>query len=295
MNVWVEVNCCLTSHFDQVFFGFTMLRDSQYLNVPFKLSEIEHQYGNNIHILSDPFLFSLLARFSDPACKQPLVNQLLNRLYSELVKCVVNAEFDTCQNELETRMSEMHPEGKYLASIVNPKSRVVTVALARAGTVPSHICFDALNHILDPEGVRQDHISINRKTDSAEQVIGTNLGGVKIGGGIENAYVFFPDPMGATGSTLKSAMDIYRNEVDGKAKKYIALHLIVTPEYLTMVTKTCPELLVYALRLDRGLSPQKVLDSVPGSHWEDERGLNQKQYIVPGAGGVGELINNSYV
>lgn len=273
----------------------TMLRDSQYLNATFRLSELEHHYGPKIHILSDPFLFSLLARFSDPDCKQPMVNQLLNRLYSELVKCVVNAEFEACETSLQTRMAAMHPEGKYVASIVDPSSRVVTVALARAGTVPSHICFDALNHILDPEGVRQDHISINRKTDSAEKVIGTNLGGVKIGGDIEGAYVFFPDPMGATGSTLKTAMEIYRDEVKGKAKKFIALHLIVTPEYLSMVTRECPDLIVYALRLDRGLSPQDVLDTVPGSRWKEERGLNPKHYIVPGAGGVGELINNSYV
>jgi uracil phosphoribosyltransferase len=56
-----------------------------------------------------------------------------------------------------------------------------------------------------------------------------------------------------------------------------------------------PSVIVYALRLDRGLSSPDILDTVPGTHWDQEKGLNPKQYIVPGAGGLGEVINNSYV
>ena len=29
--------------------------------------------------------------------------------------------------------------------------------------------------------------------------------------------------------------------------------------------------------------------------WEKERGLDDKQYIVPGGGGFGEIMNNAYV
>jgi hypothetical protein len=54
-------------------------------------------------------------------------------------------------------------------------------------------------------------------------------------------------------------------------------------------------LIVYALRLDRGLSSDRALASVPGKYWDEERGLNDTQYIVPGAGGVGELLNNAWV
>jgi hypothetical protein len=52
---------------------------------------------------------------------------------------------------------------------------------------------------------------------------------------------------------------------------------------------------IYALRLDRGLSSASVLSTVPGTHWDDERGLDEHQYIVPGAGGVGEILNNAWV
>jgi uracil phosphoribosyltransferase len=75
----------------------------------------------------------------------------------------------------------------------------------------------------------------------------------------------------------------------------IAVHLIVTPEYLRHVRQHHPEVVVYALRLDRGLSPPDVLETLPGERWAEERGLTDHHYIVPGAGGLGEIMNNSFV
>jgi uracil phosphoribosyltransferase len=73
------------------------------------------------------------------------------------------------------------------------------------------------------------------------------------------------------------------------------MHLIVTPEYIRRVTEAHPDAIIYALRLDRGLSPTRVLKTAPGTHWDEERGLNSIQYIVPGAGGVGEILNNAWL
>ncbi len=257
------------------------------------MSEATHRYGSNVHILSDPHLFTTLARLGSPECKQPTVNQLLHILYGELAKVVVNREFPKVESDIVTRMASLHPEGKFKAQVIDPRTKVACVNLARAGTLPSQICFDAFNFILNPDGVRQDHISINRKVDADQKVVGTNLGGVKIGGDVEDTIVVIPDPMGATGSTIHAAMEIYKNL--GNAKKYVAVHLIITPEYIAQVTKLYPELVIYAIRLDRGLSPVSILSSVPGTHKDKERGLNDKHYIVPGAGGLGEVINNSYV
>ena len=39
---------------------------------------------------------------------------------------------------------------------------------------------------------------------------------------------------------------------------------------------------IYAIRLDRGLSPVEVFGTEPGKLWEKERGLDDRQYIVPG-------------
>lgn len=194
-----------------------------------------------------------------------------------------------------TRMHAYHPEAVFEGELVDPDQKTVTVNLARAGTFPSHVCYTAFNYVLNPKLVRQDHISINRETDAKEKVVGAKISGHKIGGSIDDSIVVFPDPMGATGGTLVSALNIYKNEVQGKAKKFIALHLIVTPEYLKKVRATHPDLTIYAVRLDRGLSKPPILQTTPGTCWDEERGLNDKQYIVPGGGGFGEILNNSFV
>jgi len=126
-------------------------------------------------------------------------------------------------------------------------------------------------------------------------VTGTNVSGNKIGGDVEEALVLFPDPMGATGTSIADAISIYRDEVEGTPRKIICAHLIITPEYLKKITTIHPDVSIYALRLDRGLSPEEIMETVPGERWEEETGLNERQYIVPGAGGLGEIINNSFV
>src|SRR6185437_8452408 len=120
-----------------------MLQDSQYLSSSFTLSERKHAYGKNVHILDDPFLFTTLAQLGSPDCHQPLVHILLNTLYRELVKVVINREFPLKQTDIHTRMEALHPEGHFRGTVIDPDTRVVCVNLARAGTVPSQICYDA--------------------------------------------------------------------------------------------------------------------------------------------------------
>lgn len=267
--------------------------DSQFKKMRFRLSEIEHRYGPNIHILSDPLMLSHLARLCAEDTTQPVINELVTSLYSSLLNTVVNQEFPARESQLRTRMAPLHPEGVFQGPILDSNIPVVTVNLARAGTLPSHICYTALNYFMNPKTVRQDHISIGRTTDEAEKVTGSRVSGHKIGGGVDDAIVLFPDPMGATGGTLAEALDLYKAR--GKAFKYISIHCIVTPEYIKTIQTRHPDLRVYAIRLDRGLSPPDVLDTVPGTHWDRERGLNDKHYIVPGGGGFGEVMNNAYV
>jgi uracil phosphoribosyltransferase len=267
-----------------------------YRSLNYRLPELEHRYGRNVHILSDPYLLTHLAQLCSPDTYQPIINQLIETIYAAMVKVIINNEFVRKQMTMPTRMKASHPaEGVFRGELIDPEQPAVSVNLARAGTFPSHVCYNALNYILDPKIVRQDHISINRATDEEERVVGAAVSGHKIGGSVKDAIVLFPDPMGATGGTLVSALDIYKKRNDGPAKKYIAIHLIVTPEYLRKVTKAHPELVIYAVRLDRGLSAPEIFGTVPGTHWDRERGLNDKQYIVPGGGGFGEILNNSFV
>jgi uracil phosphoribosyltransferase len=192
-------------------------------------------------------------------------------------------------------MIDHTPHGVWRGEAIRGDTQAVVVALARAGLWPSQVTYDFLNQVLRPDGVRQDHLSLGRQTDDKGRVTGAALGSAKIGGPIDGRVLLIPDPMGATGSTVSTVIAHYDSQVHGKALKIIALHLIVTPEYLRHVRAHHPDVVVYALRLDRGLSPQDVLQAVPGARWEEERGLNDHHYIVPGGGGLGEVMNNSYV
>ena len=71
--------------------------------------------------------------------------------------------------------------------------------------------------------------------------------------------------------------------------------MIVTPNFLKKMSSEHPDVICYGIRLDRGMSPDHVLRSVPGEHWDEENGLNDSDYIVPGGGGFGEILNNSWV
>ncbi|MBC7420444.1 MAG: uracil phosphoribosyltransferase [Bdellovibrio sp.] len=254
-----------------------------------------HHYGPQFHLLNNVFLESLLTRLCLNETKQPEINRLIEKLYHGLIEAAVNELFKKDIKNFKTRMSEIHPEVTLTAQVFSQITKAVSVNLARAGTFPSHICYDFLHTILPAENLRQDHIFAARTMNTSHQVTGTNLGGFKIGGSVENSHVIFPDPMGATGGTLASAIDYYEKQIEGPAKSFIALHLIVTPEYLKKVLNHSKRIQVFALRVDRGLSPAEVLKSPLGLYWDQEKGLNEHQYIVPGAGGLGELLNNSFV
>jgi uracil phosphoribosyltransferase len=254
-----------------------------------------HFYGPQVHILDRPFLNGILAKLCSPETHQPEINRLVFLLYTHLISTVIDHEFEHEVIEIQTRMTQIHPDRPLKTKRPQENQKVICVNLARAGTYPSHVCYDFLHEALPQQNLRQDHIFASRLTNEGHVVTGTQLGACKIGGGVENSYVLFPDPMGATGNTLSTCLNYYKNQIPGPAKKYIALHLIVTPEYLKTVLTQHPDLHIYALRVDRGLSDPEILDSVPGEKWDQEKGLNQNQYIVPGGGGFGEIMNNSFV
>lgn len=259
----------------------------------YHLSEIEHRYGPDVHVLDEPFLTSQLARLCSPQTTQPLFNDLIRQLYTSLIRTVINQEFPRLHAEIDTRMRATTEHGVFRGEIVDRRTPTVVVDIARAGILPSQICYDTLNSILDPQHVRQDHLIMARTTDDKSQVTGAAIAGSKIGGPVDDCIVLFPDPMGATGNSLATAISNYADL--GAAKRVITLNLIVTPEFVRTIQTRCPGAVIYALRLDRGTSPADVLATVPGTHWDRESGLDETQYIVPGGGGFGELMNNSWV
>jgi len=271
------------------------MRDHVYDRIDYRTPELEHRYGKDVHILADPLALTQLAQLCAKGTQQPQINRLVALLYADLMRAIVNAQFPRRHSATPTRMIDQTPHGVFHGETIDPEVRAVTVNIARAGTLPSQVTYDFLNTLLDPRLVRQDHFVMARVLDSASQVIGARISGSKIGGDVDDALLLLPDPMGATGGSICTALDQYRLSAMGQPRKIICAHLIVTPEYLRKVTSAHPGAIIYALRLDRGLSPEDVFDTVPGTHWERERGLDDKQYIVPGGGGFGELMNNAYV
>ena len=265
------------------------------LNVAYRPYCIEHHYGTNVHILKDPFSETLLSQLCQEKTQQPHLNQLVTLLYQRLLHEVVATEFPTIQTHIDTRMKTITPHGIWKGDILSPEIKSIVVSIARAGILPSHVIFDKLHEILTPQSIRQDHLSIHRNTDPEGHIDGATIDGSKIGEDWRDSYIFLPDPMGGTGTTIEHIIKHYQNKFQSTPVKIMALHLIITPEYLLKITRACPEVIVYTFRLDRGLSSPEILKTTPGTHWEQECGLTDHGYIVPGAGGLGEVMNNVFV
>ena len=265
-----------------------MNSDMQFQELPYTLNEQPHLYGEGVHLLSDPFLLTGLSRLCHPECVQPEVNILIRQLYRAMGRILANTEVPRIQKETPTRMQAKHPEGVYRGQLLDPTTKVVFVGLARAGTLPAMELFEMYSQALSPETIRVDHFAMNRQTDENNQVKDAPIHSAKIGGSIGNAIVVFPDPMGATGTSLSNVVRYYKEHIKGTPKAWIALNLITTPECIKRLKKDHPDLLSYALRLDRGFSSKRALESIPGKYPDEEKGLNNEQYIVPGGGGLGK-------
>jgi len=158
------------------------MKDSYLENLSFKASEIEHLYGPQYHILSDPYLLSGLSRLGSEACKQPELHYWVGRLYRSLLAQAVNLSFEKKLLPFTTRMHRYHPaESSFEMKVPNPDVKIVVVNIARAGTVPSYVCYDELNYFFKPEGIRQDHLIMNREVDADGRVTGSVMNASKIG------------------------------------------------------------------------------------------------------------------
>lgn len=257
-------------------------------------AEVRHHYGPRVHILDDAWLATALARLGSPDVRRLELLALVRSVYHALLVHAAGQELPTVGAEIPTRMSAVHPgEGVFRGRVLDPGTQLVIVDVIRGGIVPAQICFELLQAVLPEANVRLDHLNMSRVVDENGRVTGTDLTGSKVGGSVEGATLVIPDPMGATGGTVKRAVEHYLGEF-GKPAKILALPMIATPEFLTAVLSRFDDVTVYTARLDRGLSAPDVLAAEPGKYWNRERGLDDHSYIVPGAGGIGEVINNSW-
>jgi uracil phosphoribosyltransferase len=268
--------------------------DSQYQTLHYRLSEREHAYGHRAHVLGDPFALTQLARLCAPETRQPEFNRLIVQLYTHLAIAACNHALPRAQQSSQTRMAAYTDRAVLSGERLDPDAEVVCVNVARAGTLPSQTVYDLLNTVLVPERVRQDHLIVSRVATDGGHVTGAEISASKIGGPIAGRTVIIPDPMGATGTSLSTVIDHLTSHY-GTPARILLLHLIVTPQYLRHVLPRHPLAEVMALRLDRGMSSADVLATPFGQRWDEENGLTPNDYIVPGGGGFGELMNNAFV
>ncbi len=255
---------------------------------------VEHRYGSRVTLLDQAWFNSALARIGTPGLRHPELMGLLRSAYMGLAQTAFSMHLDCVHTQSPTRMQGQHPEkGIWTGSALDPSAKVVVLDVIRGGIVPSQVCFELLTAVLPVENLRLDHVNMARIAGPGGQVDHVDLSGSKIGGSLEGATLVVPDPMGATGSTLITALE-FLSERYGSPKRVLAMPLMVTPEFLRRALPAHEDLHVVAGRLDRGMSTEAVLQTPPGTHWDPEKGLDGHDYIVPGAGGLGEEINHSW-
>ena len=261
---------------------------------PSRPGERAHGYGPRVHLHEDPWMLGLLAKLSAQETVAPVLQMLVRESYTLLFGRAAERCLRPSEARLPTRMSATHPEDGYFeGQVPDPTQNVVVVDVIRAGIVPGQTIYELLSLVLPTGQLRLDHVNMARREGADGHVEGVDLSGSKVGGTIDGSTLIVPDPMGATGSTVVTLLEHYsRNH--GTPERVVLLPLVATPEYLRAVLALGDQVEVHVGRLDRGLSPKDVLESPPGARWAEERGLDDHDYVVPGCGGMGEVLNNSW-
>jgi uracil phosphoribosyltransferase len=264
--------------------------DAQYQNLKWNLNSINTDYNENVHIIYNPMALSILKHLSSPNCVQPQINQDIKYLYEVMLMESLNLVLNQKVSETPTRM----PNQTWTGPSFDTQTPITSVSVARAGIIPSQVCFDRLSQIFNPENIKQDHVFMNRRHDADGKMQGIDFSGSKLSDKLTDQFVIIPDPMGATGSSIECLINYYRETFPNHSAHFIVLNLIITPEFVQKLSNMKNEKLsLFTLRLDRANSTSDALTKKPGEDQSNESGLNEMSYILPGAGGMGELINNA--
>jgi uracil phosphoribosyltransferase len=171
----------------------------------------------------------------------------------------------------KSRIYTKNKAGIFRGNVIKRQQKAIVADVIRAGIQPSNLFYLRLCSLLDSRNVRQDHI-MSQRVETKNGVTGTSLMGSKVGGSVRGAIVFIPDPMGATGYSMEEVIGHYLKYFK-KPKRFVIVNLVVTPTYLNRLKKIKADIHIYAARLDKGLT--------------------KDDFIYPGLGGVGEMINNT--
>lgn len=253
-----------------------------------------HLYGDRVRLLSDAWTAAAIAKMSAADCSHTDLVHLVRAITTRLATEAFGHELPSAERSVQTRMSEKHGSAAtWRGEALDRDARIVVIDVIRGGIVPAQTCFELLSLVHPIESLRLDHLSMQRVAGDDGRVDRVDLTGSKVGGSIEGATLVVPDPMGATGATILRALEHLRAEY-GDPRRLVLIPMICTPEFLRATLDLDLDVVIYTARIDRGMSPPDVLRELPGARWDEESGLDADDYIVPGAGGVGEILNNSW-
>ncbi len=222
-------------------------------------------------ILDTPYNLSLLAEIGQPSTRQPRISHLITALYGNLFGAIADRELEQVPASVKTRIAAKDRRGVWKGKIFKKDQKVVVADVIRAGIQPAHQFYLKFTEVLNPRAVRQDHI-MSQRIETSTGVEGSELSGSKVGGSVKGALIFIPDPMGATGGSMEKVIGFYQKNY-GRPKRFVVVNLVATPQYLKRLQAIKAPLSVYVARLDKGLT--------------------KADFIYPGLGGVGEMINNT--
>jgi len=160
--------------------------------------------------------------------------------------------------------------------MVNSEVPVTIVDTIRAGIRPTLILHDMLlqSGIINEALVHEHHVVASRESDADGHVIGVKTDFSKADEPVKlGSILIIPDPMLATGTTLSAVIARYKQLWPNEIAKIVVVSLIAAPQGIQEIHREHPEVMIYVGRIDKGLT--------------------KKSYIVPGAGGLGELMTGT--
>lgn len=236
------------------------------------MSEITgNENERNVHISRNALVWTWLAHFCTKGTPRRDLFVLMRHIYWDLFGWVVAAEFPKAELVSNTNM-----DATLRGLGIKTEVPVTIVDVIRAGMRPSAICHEILleSGVIDESLVHEHHITAARIAGEHGEVVGVEVDYAKADEPVRpGSIVIFPDPMLATGTTLCEIISRYKERFPGCVTKFVVVNMIATPFGVKKIHSVHPEVVIYAGRMDQELT--------------------DKGYIVPGAGGVGELLTGT--
>lgn len=292
--------------------------DIQHKNLREKGPFVEHCFGPNVYIINSPRALTLTAEIGRLDDGHPRLDEMVPELTHIVMEVIINQELPLAPFAVRTSMADIYPDEDvaFRTEMIDPSTWAGFIELPRAGSHTRDTVLRMLKQVLDYHYVWYDHFPGQRVNDEHGHVAGVASGQQKFsernlapykdedgnllpdGQRITKKLICI-DIMLATGGSAVNAVETYlavREKYDMVPDEDVIFgFFIATPEGIRELTGKFPGIKIYTLRLDRGRSTDlSVLQKTPGSCPDIERGLTDKGYVYPGAGGMGEKLANAH-